>query len=84
MSQTPPDDVHSDSQVRTAAEVAGERVDGSASTGDPAIDRALQATGSLEDTDVAEHPAAFEHVHRVLRDALAGTAPSAEGHRDRP
>lgn len=53
------------------------------STGDRFIDEALQSTAALDDREVAEHPAAFEHVHRVLRDSLAGTRPApTDGHRE--
>jgi hypothetical protein len=47
-------------------------------TGDPAIDDALSGLDTLEERDVAEHPAVFEHVHRVLRDALSGARPQEE------
>lgn len=72
MSQSPSEDAHSD------------QTDVLASTGDPVVDQALQTTESLDDREVAEHPAAFEHVHRVLRDSLAGTQPAlAEGPQER-
>lgn len=44
-------------------------------TGDPAIDDALDRLDTLDERDVEEHPAVFEHVHRVLRDALSGARP---------
>lgn len=56
--------------------------DAPVSTGDARVDEALRATESLETQDVSEHPAAYEHVHRVLRDSLAGTPPAPDdGHR---
>ena len=64
MSQSPEDDAPRD------------RGDDTTSTGDARVDQALRATASLDDVDVAEHPAAFEHVHRVLRDSLASTPPT--------
>ncbi|MGJ9420962.1 hypothetical protein [Aeromicrobium sp. CF3.5] len=71
MSQSPAEDAHSD------------QGDVSVSTGDSRVDEALRTTESLDDLDVAEHPAAFEHVHRVLRDSLAGTPPTSdEGQRE--
>lgn len=65
---------------------AGPPVDSSdepASTGDRAIDQVLQTTAPLADREVAEHPAVFEEVHRVLRDLLHGPRSTpAEGRRE--
>ncbi len=41
------------------------------------IDSALASLATLEELDVAEHPAVYEAVHRVLRDQLAGTGDSS-------
>lgn len=37
------------------------------------IESALAELEGLHDLPIAEHPAVFEAVHRVLRDQLAGT-----------
>ncbi len=37
------------------------------------IEEALASLVELEELEVADHPAVFEAVHRVLRDQLAGT-----------
>ena len=40
-------------------------------TGDPVIDAALDRLVSLDSRPVHEHPAEFEQIHKVLREALA-------------
>lgn len=37
------------------------------------IDEALAHLDALDELPVADHPAVFEAIHRVLRDQLAGT-----------
>lgn len=37
------------------------------------IDEALVGLGSLPELPVADHPAVFEAIHRVLRDQLASS-----------
>lgn len=61
MTQTPDDDLQT--------EPPGDPV----LTGDVVIDEALVRLDALQGRDVSEHPAEFEQIHRVLRDALAGT-----------
>lgn len=41
-------------------------------TGVPEVDAALDVLADLHDTDVAQHPAAFEEAHERLRRALDG------------
>lgn len=41
-------------------------------TGDPVIDEALLRLDALDGRPVDQHPAEFESIHRVLRDALSG------------
>lgn len=66
-----------------AADTPVDPSDAPASTGDDAIDQVLQRTAALADREVAEHPAVFEDVHRVLRDSLHGTRVTpAEGRRE--
>ena len=42
-----------------------------ASTGDPRVDGAVSRLGDLATSDITEHPAVLEDVHRRLHDALA-------------
>ena len=42
-------------------------------TGNPEVDAALDAVVALEDRPVAEHLAAYESAHALLRQALADT-----------
>lgn len=43
------------------------------------IDLAMASIAGLEATDLATHAAAFEHVHEVLKNALATPSPAALG-----
>lgn len=45
---------------------------GRVATGVPEVDAALDVLAGLDDTVVAEHPAAFEEAHERLRRALDG------------
>jgi len=42
-----------------------------ASTGDPRVDGAVARLGDLATSDITEHPAVLEDVHRRLHEALA-------------
>ena len=41
-------------------------------TGVPEVDAVLESVVGLDETDVADHPAAFEGAHEQLRRALDG------------
>ena len=47
-------------------------------TGHPDVDAAIDAVVSLEDRPVAEHLAAYETAHALLRQALSDTPAAAE------
>lgn len=76
MSETPFDDAQPDPVDDDLTEPPGDPV----LTGDPVIDEALVRLDALDGREVDEHPAEYEHIHRVLRDSLAG-ARRDDGHR---
>jgi hypothetical protein len=72
------DDEESDTEAEFAASLddpnAPRRAQGSlfaASTGDPRVDGAVSRLADLTTSDITEHPAVLEDVHRRLHDALA-------------
>ncbi|NEE04683.1 hypothetical protein [Phytoactinopolyspora halotolerans] len=54
--------------------------DGGGTTGDAAVDAALQALTQLDRRPVHEHAAVFEQVHRSLQDRLADDSVADPGH----
>lgn len=55
-------------------------------TGHPDVDAALDAVDSLEERPVAEHLAAYESAHALLRQAMADSPgePSGDADADQP
>ena len=48
-----------------------------AAAGHPGLEDALARLDALDDADLDSHPAEFDAIHRVLREALADAGPGA-------